>query len=339
MIKKLLAIAIVLIFIPVWLGCGGFPENAVAEVDGKVITREDLDARMDSYRQGSDDFPEPGTEEYNDIEKQVVEQMVSEEVIAFEAEEMDIHVTDEEIDDAIEASKEQAGGEEIYEEQLEAAGTTVDKEMQQLRIDLLFQKLLPEVVKDAPPVTDEQVLAYYNDHKSEFYDPAEMRDVRHILVDTEAEANAVLARLAAGEDFAVVATEVSLDPGSAANGGSLGSYPVVNSGLVPEFEKVMAELGAGEQSGPVQSKFGFHIIEVVSITPAGPLKPYDEVKDKLREDLKFFVNEYDFFFEWLDEAKEKYEITYADEFKPDDEETQTGTATTSTGTAEPAAAE
>lgn len=83
---------------------------------------------------------------------------------------------------------------------------------------------------------------------------------RHILVDDEAAAKKVQDRIKAGEDFAKIAKEVSKDPGSAENGGSLGYF---NRGaMVPEFEKVAFSLPVGEVSGLVKSKFGYHIIKV-----------------------------------------------------------------------------
>jgi parvulin-like peptidyl-prolyl isomerase len=83
---------------------------------------------------------------------------------------------------------------------------------------------------------------------------------RHILVETEEEANAVLERLEQGEDFATVATEVSQDTGTAEEGGELGWFPkgVMDSA----FEDAAFSLDVGELSGVVQSSYGFHIIQV-----------------------------------------------------------------------------
>lgn len=82
--------------------------------------------------------------------------------------------------------------------------------------------------------------------------------VSHILVDTEAEALDVLARLDAGEDFAALATELSTDPGSGAQGGDLGCVPPTQ--WVPEFAEALLALEVGEISDPVASQFGAHVI-------------------------------------------------------------------------------
>ncbi len=88
----------------------------------------------------------------------------------------------------------------------------------------------------------------------------------HILVETGEEAQAVEARLDAGEDFATVATEVSIDTGSGAAGGSLGCASP--AGYVAEFAEATMTAPIGEVTEPVESEFGFHIIVVDDRTEA-----------------------------------------------------------------------
>ena len=83
---------------------------------------------------------------------------------------------------------------------------------------------------------------------------------RHILVETEAEANDVLARLAAEEDFAAIAEDVSTDTVSAARGGALD--PAIPEIYVGPFADAVRDAEVGVVVGPVQSEFGYHIIEV-----------------------------------------------------------------------------
>jgi parvulin-like peptidyl-prolyl isomerase len=94
-------------------------------------------------------------------------------------------------------------------------------------------------------------------------DPSQFAEVcaAHILVATKAEAEDVAARLDDGEDFATVAAEVSTDTGSAASGGNLGC--VARGVTVPEFEDALFATPEGEISDPVETQFGFHIIEVL----------------------------------------------------------------------------
>jgi hypothetical protein len=93
-----------------------------------------------------------------------------------------------------------------------------------------------------------------------FADPATLTRVcaKHILTETVEEAEAAQARLAAGEDFAAVATEVSLDTQS--EGGDLGCTLV--SDYVDEFAQAVLTAPLNEVTGPVESEFGFHLIVV-----------------------------------------------------------------------------
>ena len=107
---------------------------------------------------------------------------------------------------------------------------------------LLHDKLLTDITKDLKPA-QEQVWA------------------RHILVATQVEADAVEARLKAGEDFAKVATEVSTDTGSKTKGGDLGWF--AKGAMVAPFEQAAFSMAIGQISDPVKSQFGFHIIQVL----------------------------------------------------------------------------
>lgn len=93
-----------------------------------------------------------------------------------------------------------------------------------------------------------------------FADPATLTTVcaRHILVETQEEAEGVLARLEAGEDFAGVADEVSLDTGSV--GGDLGCR--LAGGYVPEFARAAVAAPLNELVGPVETTYGFHLLVV-----------------------------------------------------------------------------
>ena len=102
---------------------------------------------------------------------------------------------------------------------------------------------------------------------------------RHILVETEDEAKAVLAELKKGADFAELAKAKSKDPGSA-DGGDLGYF--TKDQMVPEFAEVAFKLDKGELSDPVKSQFGWHVIKVEDKRERQPPE-FDKVKDAARE--------------------------------------------------------
>ncbi len=127
-------------------------------------------------------------------------------------------------------------------------------------------------------VTDEEIKARYDKDIAGYTAPEEVH-ARHILVKTEDEANKVLADLAAGGDFAAIAKERSLDPGSKDNGGDLGFF--AKGQMVPEFEAVAFTLAPGEMSKtPVKTQFGYHIIKVEE-KRTQPVPTLDDVRDQV----------------------------------------------------------
>ena len=94
---------------------------------------------------------------------------------------------------------------------------------------------------------------------------------RHILIATEEDAALAKERLEAGEDFAELAAEMSLDPSAKENGGDLGWFP--KGVMTPTFELAAFELAPGQTSDPIQTPFGFHIIEVLEKADDVPIEP------------------------------------------------------------------
>ena len=129
------------------------------------------------------------------------------------------------------------------------------------------QLLIEDAVSDA--LIGSVVMPTLEDAQAEIdANPLEYTQVcaSHILVETDDEAQAVEARLDAGEDFAIVAVEVSLDTGSGANGGSLECASP--AGYVPEFAEATMTAPVGEVTELVESQFGFHVIVVEDRTEA-----------------------------------------------------------------------
>jgi peptidyl-prolyl cis-trans isomerase C len=100
---------------------------------------------------------------------------------------------------------------------------------------------------------------------------------RHILVETEEEAKAILEQLKGGANFAALAKEKSKDPGGA-DGGDLGFF--AKGQMVPEFSEVAFKMFEGQLSNPVKSQFGWHIIKMEEKRKR-PVPDYDKVKDQI----------------------------------------------------------
>ena len=129
-------------------------------------------------------------------------------------------------------------------------------------------------------VSDAEIKAEYDRYKSQAGDKE--YHVRHILLETEADAKAVITKLKGGAKFEELA-KGSLD-GSAANGGDLDWASPAS--YVPEFSKAMVALKKGEVTQtPVKSQFGYHVIKLEETRPA-KVPAFDEVKQQVAEQLQ-----------------------------------------------------
>ncbi|CAN7311903.1 peptidylprolyl isomerase [Devosia sp. LjRoot3] len=134
----------------------------------------------------------------------------------------------------------------------------------------------------AGQVTEEAIRAEYDTFVAQFQ-PAEEVHARHILVETKEEADAIKAELDAGGDFAAIAQEKSIDPGSGANGGDLGFF--AKGMMVPEFETAAFALAnPGDVSAPVQSQFGFHIIKLEEKRQSAP-PAFEQVAPQIQQQV------------------------------------------------------
>ena len=146
---------------------------------------------------------------------------------------------------------------------------------------MLVNMFLQDFMKKNP-VTEADTKAAYEDYKKELGDKE--YSARHILVKTEVEAKDVLAQLKKGDDFAKIAKEKSLDPGSKEKGGDLGWFSP--AGMVKPFSDAVTGLKKGETtSAPVQTQFGWHVIKLVD-TRAAQVPTYDKVKEGLERTLQ-----------------------------------------------------
>jgi hypothetical protein len=121
---------------------------------------------------------------------------------------------------------------------------------------------------EIPPPSDDELLALYGAGTAE----SGLVCSAHILVATEAEAQALLDQLEGGADFAELAASESTDQGSGADGGNLPCAPTsaFEENYVPEFVEAALATEIGEPVGPVQSEFGYHVIVLRSPDQVDP---------------------------------------------------------------------
>jgi peptidyl-prolyl cis-trans isomerase C len=159
----------------------------------------------------------------------------------------------------------------------------VQQETELAQQSILVRALMARYLKDHP-VTDADLQKEYDTLKAQQADRKEYK-VRHILVKDEAEAKSIIKAIKAKKvTFEAAAKKDSIDTGSGKNGGELGWGPATN--YVPEFAKAVESLKKGELSAaPVQTQFGWHIIQVEDERPVA-FPSFDDAKSQLEEMMR-----------------------------------------------------
>lgn len=231
--------------------------------------------------------------------QQALEALIIETIVDLEIEKKKIQVSEEEIDEELNKTKEGFEGEEQFNQALQSSGLTIDELKENLEMGIRINKLIEPYIS----ISQEEIQNFFTENKSELDKKEEVR-ASHILVDTKEEADEVKGKLDSGEDFAKLAEEYSKD-GSKDVGGDLGYF--TKGRMVPEFEEAAFSLEIGKISEPVKSEYGYHIIKVVEKVEGKDaiLEDFiDEIEDNLRD-----AKSQEAYGMWYEEIRDQYEIT------------------------------
>jgi foldase protein PrsA len=301
--RKLTVLALGAFFVPaaIFAGCGGVPGNAVAEVDGTAIEKDDYehwlnvaakaggpDAKVPvppdykdciaqlkktaakpaegQPKQSDADYKKQCAQQYEQLRDQVLGLLISFEWIEREAEDQGVKVTDAEVKKSFDEQKKQTFPKAAdYEKFLKDSGQTNEDVMMRVRLDTLSNKIREKVTKGKDQVSDQQIEDYYNKNKAQFAQP-ERRDLSIVLTKTEAKAKEAKAALDSGESFKSVAKEYSIDDASKAQGGKL---PAVAKGQQEKaFDDAIFKAKKGKIEGPVKTQFGWYVFKVDKVSKA-----------------------------------------------------------------------
>ena len=317
-------------------GCGGgsdkVPDDAVAVVDGETVAKSDFDALIGqarkSYKNQKREFPKAGSQEYQTLKNQAVQFLVQRVEFEQQAKDLDIEVTDKQVDARLEQIKKQyfGGDAKKYEKQLKDQGLSDTQVRADIRAQVVSEEIFNKVTKSVK-VDDKAIADYYAKNKTQYSQP-ESREVRHILVKTRPQANDIYDQLQGGADFSALAKKFSQDTGSKANGGKL---TVSKGQTVAPFDQTAFLLKKDVISRPVKTEFGFHIIQPLSEAKPAKVTPLKEVKESIRQQLQQ-TKKNEAMTKWVDDLKQQYDdqISYAVGFTPPPAAT-TGTTTGSDG--------
>jgi parvulin-like peptidyl-prolyl isomerase len=286
-----ITLVLVALAILVVAGCGGtktakLSTKDVAVVGGTSISKSQFDDLMStaqaSFKQQRRAFPKQGTAAYATIKSQAVTLLVQQAEREEKAKNLGITIADSQIATRLAQIKKQyfQGKDSAYKAQLKKQGLSEAQVRSDIRAQLVSEALFKKVTGDVK-VTPAEIHQYYATHPTQYQQP-ESRQVRHILVKKKALADSIYAQLKGGGDFAKLAKKYSLDTVSAAQGGN---YNAIKGQSVAPFDKVAFALKTNEISKPVQTQYGWHVIQALSaIKPAGRT-PEKQATDQIRQQL------------------------------------------------------
>ena len=231
------------------------------------------------------------------LEEKALEQAIGAKLLLERASMLDVPVEAADIDAEVAKVVAQVGGEENYRKALEAQGVTEENFRKELEKGARVNKLVAQACSSVPEPTEEEVVSFYEAHKSEFVEPEQVL-CQHILVKAEEndmpeaksaafeKIRAIRERIVAGGDFAEEAKKNSDCP-SGAEGGSLGWFG--RGMMVPEFDQAAFSMKKGDVSDIVTTQFGYHIIYKAGEKGGGEqtlVDVHDQIKDLLRHEAR-----------------------------------------------------
>ncbi len=190
-----------------------------------------------------------------------------------------------ELEKALKAEQERAGGEKAFLDALKASEIDAEHVKKSIEEQLLINAFLESTLSKEAAVAPEDIAKAYAEDKT--------ASVRHILLLTQGKTDAekaearkkieeILSRAKAGEDFAALAKQYSEDPGSKDNGGLYKDFG--RGAMVKPFEDAAFSVPVGEISGIVETTYGFHILQIVDRKKE--TRPLDEAKGEIEARLR-----------------------------------------------------
>jgi peptidyl-prolyl cis-trans isomerase C len=266
--------------------------EVVAYVNGEPISRADVELGI-SELEARAGQPVPAGQRDVAVHD-VLDQLIGYRLLLQETRERRTSVPEADVDAAIAELRAQVPSEEAFFETLQLRQMTLEMLRTEARQSLQVNALLESEVGAVPPVTEEEIVEFYEQNSADFRQDERVR-ASHILFsfpessdaaakeEVRARAADALNLVKTGADFAAVARQYSDDPGSRANGGDLGYFQ--RGQMVPPFEQAAFSLTTEQVSDLVESSFGYHIIQVTD-RQAPRTIPLTEVRPEVLQFLE-----------------------------------------------------
>ena len=276
-------------------------EQVLVKVNGDIITKSELEERQIAALRQRNLNPDTlkNDEELKkalaEVTPQILVNAIDEMLLLQLGKEKGLHLSDEQFNRWLGAMRKEQNleDEKKFEQALKQEGMTISDVRRNVERQFLIQEVQRDEFGGKLQITEEEARQYYLAHQSEFIDPASVT-LREILIEVPTvnqqgrpainvgqddaaakRAADVRARLAAGEDFTKVVTEVSA-AASKANGGLIG--PIATAELSQDLQKQFEKMKPGEITQPIRTARGYQIFKLES-TKASGQRPFDSVRD------------------------------------------------------------
>ncbi len=283
-------------------------DRIVAVVNGDIIVLSELRQVSRNYidRMSEQFKVAGGDEQLREAERRILDQLIEEKLVNQEADRLAITFSEREVDLAV---KEMQNRNRMNDAQFAAVlaeeGLTMPKYREQLTSQMKKARVIDQEIKSRIQVSKEEVDAYYEKHADDFNAEPEVRiqQIRLLIPPgssagevsrIQAQAESILAKIKAGEDFTALVGLYSQDP-TAAAGGDMGIFK--RGELLPAIDEFAFSMKPGEVSPVIRTEGGFHIVKVLGKREPSALSEEErraEVKDvlfsqKAEEDFKVWI--------------------------------------------------
>jgi peptidyl-prolyl cis-trans isomerase C len=273
------------------LSGAAIPANLVVDVDGHMMTKEQLNAELDKrLLVMKDQIPQERLQEVKaNVKKRLIDDFVIRNLLLDEINRQKITATDKDIGDAVDQLKSSLPQGVTIEELMKKNQLTREQMNEEVRLGIQINKLVLASTGGKTKPTNKEINSFYQKNKDKFQMPESVH-VRHILVakaagddeKTRAEkrrkAEDLQKQLLGGADFAGTALKSSDCPSKQA-GGDLGTFP--RGQMVKPFEDAAFSQKKGEIGPVVETDFGYHIIQVLEKNSSKTMDLDGEMKEKI----------------------------------------------------------
>ena len=271
-------------------------EKVAAVVGNNIVLASEVEEKAAVLMSDANKItdPEKRAARASALRREVLDRLIDDELILQQATELKLSISSEQVDASIDEIKKQNNiNDEQLREALRGQGMSMAAYRADLKRQLLRFRVLNIAVGSRVNIADEEVKAYYDRHMKASAN-VQVR-ASHVFIaipegadavavgEKRGQAQKVIERARAGEDFAKLARELSDDAATRAEGGDLGYF---GKDMLPKaIEEMVFAMKVGEIGGPVRADRGFHVIKLVD-RKIKDAKPLDDVKDDIRMQLR-----------------------------------------------------